>query len=50
MQTACFNLLERGEQAGDVGLGLRLAPDIARVSVDLVETDRSPGLFNAEIG
>ena len=34
---ACLDLLEGGEQTGDVDLGLRLAPAVAGVSVDLVE-------------
>ena len=38
--TACFDLLERGEEAGDVGFGLRFAPPVAGVSVDIVEADR----------
>ncbi len=39
--TASFDLLERGEEAGDVGFGLRLAPAVTCVSVDLVEAERS---------
>ena len=35
--SACVDLLEGGEQTGDVGFGLCLAPPVAGVSVDLVE-------------
>src|SRR5690554_657997 len=38
--SVCFDLLEGGEQAGDVTFGLRLVPQVAGVSVNLVEADR----------
>lgn len=37
---ARFDLLKRGKQAGDIADGLRLAPVITRVAINLVEAVR----------